>query len=1031
MKHLLTKTLDGGIWKIPLLLLCLAFGSQALAQTVTGKVTNSTTGEALIGATVVEEGTTNGTTTDIDGNYRLNVRNANATIMVSITGYQTMSEAVNGRTTVDFALAEGVNLNEVTVTALGIKREKKALGYSAQNLDGENLAVARETNVANSLSGKVAGLQVSRVPGGLGASSRIVIRGNNSLGRNNQPLIVVDGAPINNFQTNSAVEWGGFDRGSGIGDINPDDIASITVLKGPEATALYGVQGGNGAIIVSTRSGSARKGIGVQVNSNYTFDNALFLPDLQSQYAQGSGGVFDIKSGGAWGPQINGQQVEDWRTAGAQTALSSYGGRFDNFLQTGGTFSNSISLSGGSDKTSFYASYTNVNAKGILPTNTLDRHAASLRVGHKMNSWITFDSKISYIHNKGFNRPRLSGDPENAYGSVLYLPPNVNVVDLDPGYDEQRRLRIWNPGGSNVIQNPYWTLQLNTTQDIRDRFMTLGSVNFQFTQWLSLMVRHSMDYYSDQDESRLAYGQRYGEPTGNYSQNRTNSRTSNADFLLSAYKRFGKFGAKVSLGGSRFDVNSSSINGANNGNLVIDFYNLGSGLNDRRTLGNNIWRKRINSTYVLGSFDYNNWLYVEGSYRTDWSSTLPKDNRRFSYPSVSASVILSEVFPGIAGAVPFLKLRGAIAQAGNDVDPYELAPTYGIGSGAGAIVSSVPTRIFNPNLEPEIIKSKELGLEARFLDNRVGIEFSLYKKNATNQRIFLPVPPGSGFSDKIINGGDIQNAGIEVVLNVTPVKASNFRWDIGFNFAKNRNKIIELHPDAKRYLLSGPRAVFIVADEGELFGDIYGRGLQRDSVSGKVIVDADGLPLLTDSKTRFLGNVQPKWIGGINNAFAYKNLSLSFLIDIRQGGVIYSETMSQLAAAGLDPATLANRDGGLVVDGVTLTGEANTKAVNSQQYWERVAGPNNAAEPFVYDASNVMLRELILSYRLPGSILGRSFIKGLEVSLVGRNLFLISKNADTPSFILDAPFSSGNDTGMESGSLPYTRSFGVNLRLNL
>jgi len=1011
---------------IVMLVLLSSFGLMAQG-TLTGTVSDEN-GQPVVGATVRAVGAADGTTTDLNGGFKMNAPQSGK-IVISYTGYAAQEVSVEGKSSVQVSLEPGSsNLQEVTVTALGIKREKKALGYSAQNVSGENLALARETNIANSLSGRVAGLQITRAAGGVGSSSRITIRGNNSLGRNNQPLIVVDGVPINNFQTQNGSEWGGYDRGNGIGDVNPDDVESITVLKGPEATALYGVQGGNGAILINTKKGSTRRGLGVQVNSNLTFENPLALPEVQTQYAQGSGGLFDIKSNNAWGPQIAGQQVEDWRNPGSTTPLTSYGNRFEDFLQTGQTWNNTISLTGGSEKTSFYASYTNTSSQGMLPSNTLDRNVANLRVGHSLNDRVSVDAKVTYINSRGYNRPRLSGDPENAYGSVLFLPGNVNVNDLAPGYDALRRVMVWNPGGSNVIQNPYWTMNLNTTEDIRDRFLTMISSNVKVTDWLTLMLRHSMDYYADQNEGRLAYGQRYNEPTGNFYQDRTNARTSNADYLLTAYKRFGKIGAKLSAGGSRFDFKHSSIYGANNGNLVVDFYNLGTGLNDRRSLSNSIIQKRINSAYALASLDYNNWLYLEGSYRSDWTSTLPVANRRFDYTSFSLSAVLSETLD-LPEFISFLKVRGALAQAGNDADPYELEATYGIGSGAGAIVSGVPTTIYNPDLKNELIKSKEVGLEARFFGNRLGFELSLYQKNALNQRIYLPVPPGSGFANKIINGGNVENKGVELVLNTTPVKAGSFRWDLDLNYAANRNRLIELNDDTKRYLQYGPRAVFIVADEGELFGDIYGRGYVRND-NGEIVVDAAGLPKLTDSKDVFLGNVQAKWLGGLSNTLTYKAWSLNFLVDARKGGVIYSETESQLHATGLSNNTLNNRDGGLVVDGVTESGERNTVEVSSQQYWERVAGPNNTAEPFVYDASNVMLREAILSYKFPNKMFSKSSVRDLTISFVGRNLFIISKNADTPAYILNSYISVGNDLGMESTSMPQARSFGFNVRLN-
>jgi len=1031
---------------MPRFLKCLLFlfiGYSSIAQTrqLNGLVNDPVSNRGVASATVTVKGGTVSTITNEEGRFSFSVPAGNIVLQVSSVGFESKEVAVQGTdNNISITLEVSLKgLSEVVVTALGVKREKKALGYSIQEVGGKNFTEARENNLINNLSGRVAGLQLYKTGNGPAGSTRIVIRGNNSLGGNNQPLIVVDGIPMDNYQTalNNS-EYGSFDQGNGIADINPDDIETITVLKGPAAAALYGTRGGNGVLLITTKKGVTRKGLGVRVNSNYTIDDVLKYPDLQNEYGQGSNGTYDVKSQGSWGPKITGQNVTDWR--GKSVPLSADKDDLKNFLNTGKTFTNSVDLSGGSGKTNFRFGYTNLDNKGLLPNTTLKRNLATLRVSSDLTDRFTLDAKVSYANQKAKNRPQTSGSPQNIFANYLTLPRTVHLADMNPWKDSLGHQILWLPQAYSTLRNPYWVLYEDFNNDESDRFLTMVSLDYKFTDWLRLKLRHGMDMRQAFEESGNAYGISNNDPVNpafnfnaGYAASRSRATETNADFLLAANKTFKNFGAGLSVGGNQLRSKYNQVGGVTNGLDLPGVYNLGSGTNPKPFSSKS--ESRLNSLYAFLNLSYQNFAFVDVTYRNDWSSTLSPKNRSFHYPSYSGSLIVNDFIEKtfhsqLPTVISYFKLRGAYAQAGNTIAPYFLEPSYQIGRGfLDAIIATPPSTRVNPDILPEIVKSQEYGFDLRLLKSRIGLDFTYYKKNAFNQILFLPVPPATGYSLKIVNAGNVQNNGFEFVLDATPLKStSGINWNIQVNFNKNKNKVIKLHPETKQYLLQGDvtsRAIRIAANEGEPFGNLYGRDFERDA-QGNVIVETDGTPRKSENKNVLLGNYQPKYTMGIQNSFTFKGISLGFLIDIRQGGKFYSQTLAYTHAAGTAKGTLPFREGGLIVDGVTASGQKNTTAITAQQYWDKVAGAEPVASLFTYDASNTRLREATLGYSLPQSLFGKVPVRNVVISLVGRNLWLIKSHI--PGVDPESSFTTTNAQGWENAAYPSTRSIGFNLK---
>ena len=1021
------------------LLTCLS----ALAQnrSLAGKVTDSEN-KGVISATVAVKGMSINTITDNLGNFTLSVPAGSITLEVTSIGFVSTSVNVganDNNITISLAL-DTQNLGEVVVTALGVKREKKALGYSIQEVGGKNLTEARENNLVNSLSGRVAGLQLYKTGNGPTGSTRIVIRGNNSLGGNNQPLIVVDGVPMDNYQTaNNTGEYGSFDGGNGISDINPDDIETVSVLKGPAAAALYGTRGGNGVILVTTKKGAARKGLGVKFNTNYTTDNPLLYIDNQNEYGQGANGVFDVKSQSSWGPKITGQTITDWR--GQSVPMSADKDDLKNFLKTGQTWTNSIDLSGGSEKTTFRLGYTNLDNKGLLPNTTLKRNLVTLRVNSNLTDRLSFDGKISYTKQNTKNRPQTSGSPSNVFAQYMTLPRTVHMADMNPWKDIYGHQILWQPEAYSTLRNPYWVLNEDFNLDESDRFLTLLSLDYKFTNWLKLKLRHGMDMRQAFAESATAFGIYNNDPTAptynfnsGYGAGRSRAVESNVDFLLAANKKISDFNFGLSVGGNqqRYKFNNA---GGNTGNLDLPgVYNLSAGINPRPYSYKS--ESRLNSLYAFLNASYQDYFFVDVTFRNDWSSTLAPANRSFNYPSFSGSFIVSDFLKkalntSLPSFISYFKIRGGYAQAGNTIGPYSLDPSYTISRGVfNAIITSPPSTLVNPNILPEIIKSQEYGVDLRLLKNRIGIDFTYYKKNATNQILSLPVPPATGYSNKIINAGNVENKGYEFVINGNILtNKSGLTWDVLFNYSHNKNKVISLHPETKNYLLQGDvssRAIRIAANEGQPFGNLYGRDFARNS-SGQILVENDGTPRKSEDKNTLLGNYQPKYNMGISNTLSYKGIVMGFLIDIRKGGQFYSQTLAYMHGAGTAAGTLPNREGGLIVDGVNATsGSKNTKAISSQAYWTKVSGAEPVASLFIYDASNTRLREVTLGYSIPDRLLGKLPVRSVNISFVGRNLWLIKSHI--PGIDPESSFTTTSAQGWENGSYPSTRSLGFNLK---
>lgn len=1007
--------------------------TQQQTKAVSGVVTDSS-GEPIIGANVLVKGTTNGTITDLDGNFTLEVP-AGAILQFSYIGFDTQEIPYKGEASLAISLTEDTQkIDEVVVTALGIKREKKALGYSMTELKGESLTQTRDANVANALAGKVAGLQVKQNGTGVGGSSRIVIRGNNSISGNNQPLVVVDGVPIDNFSGGTDDYWGNgnIDKGSGMSDISPDDIESMSVLKGPAAAALYGSRAGNGVVMITTKKGGTSKGWGINVNTNFTAENPMQTPDFQNVYGQGAAGEFNNNKAQNWGARMDGSTQKmamgDFAYAARDNNL------YKDFLRTGTTWTNSVDLSKSSEDLTFRAGATRLDNKGVVPNSGMDRTSINLRSTAKMSKWLSADVKINYINQNTKNRIKLAGDPDNIFLNYLSMPRSVGFSDYDSYRDNDWKRADGKPAGYLIdtganANNAYWSAYRNTNSDKKDRFIGFAALDFTFTDWLNLKLRTGMDNYTIQYGTIRATGNPYWENNGSMTENIEKFTEMNSDFLLTAKGNWNKFGIVGTVGGNIMYRNRSEYKEQSGEFVIPEFHSISNGKTHNGEYI--LTRKQINSLYATASMSWDDYLYLDLTARNDWSSTLPKDNASYFYPSVGVSWIFSQMINkmgGNLGPISFGKIRASWAQVGNDADAYMLRNYYDVSYDikGGIYNASNATWMANPNLKNETINSWELGLELKAINNRIGLDVAYYKKNAKDQILQIDVPAATGFNKKMINAGNIENKGVEIALNATPLATeTGFQWDTQLNWSKNINKVVSLTSDTKEQILNDASVTFlkIVAHEGGSYGDIYGYAYQRDDAGNKII-GADGVPLKTDDMV-LLGNNQPKWMMGWNNTFMYKNFVLNFMFDMRYGGDVYMGSIRSGSSTGSLAMTLDGRDG-MVIPGVTTDGAPNTKEVRAESYWSGLAS-NNVTEAYMYDATNIRLRELSLGYNFPRTMLSKTPFTGIKLSFVARNLFMIYSK--TKGFDPEAAYTSGNAQGIEYGSMPSLRSLGFNINL--
>lgn len=1015
-----------------------ASASVMAQQTVSGRVTTSVDGSPLPGVSVLVKGTTTGTSTDSDGRFTINVPSNDAVLVLSFIGFTTQEVPVGNQTNISVEMSEdATELSEVVVTALGIEREKKALTYSVQDVSTEEIAKARELNVINSLTGKVTGISINRAGTGVGAPTRVILRGNRSINGNSQPLYIVDGVPLN----------------GDISDINPDDVENITVLKGGNASALYGARGQNGVIMVTTKKGkNTGRGFMIDVNSTYQFETPLLLTNYQNEYGQGLNGVYGPNAETAWGPKMDGTMVPHWspdpNRPVSEYAFSPQPNNVSDFFQTGKNFATTLAITTGNEKSQTYFSYTYTDAKGVVPTNELTRHNVNLRVTNNLTEKLALDAKLNYIREDIDNQLAQGESFDNPMRHAYRLPRNIRTEDIERfqylNAEGIIRQNYWNVG-SNGGANPYWTINRNLKRDITDRVIALASLRYQLTDELSILGRSAIDRSFGSNDTRLYNDTYIIAQNGRFSQARSDSYEWNSDFLITYNKTINSSWAiNLNVGGNaRKNRNSGLSANTGPGLTVPNFFALG---NTQQVLATHDvgGPSNNNSLYAFGQVAFKNGIFLDLTHRNDWSSTLSPENWSIPYSSAGLNIVISDLVE-IPAFLSFAKVRGSFAETGNGTSPYQLQRTAALSAGGKGGYLTLSSQLPNPNLVPEFTKSLELGADLRFFTNRLGIDFTYYKTNTENQLFTLSLPVGSGASTYFVNGGNVQNNGVEVTLTGSPVTGRDFNWDITVNFARNVSLVKTIHTDRKSVEIGSDFLRRFRIEEGQPFGEVYSRGLLRDS-QGRVLIDeATGLPRVTPGFTVKVANYNPDWLGGIHNAFSYKNFSFSFLIDIRKGGSISSLGNAIIYADGLTEETLEGRDGGLIFGenfygnetAVIGTGTepegtelpANNIPITAQAFWLKVGGRNApVGELFTVDASNVRFREAVLSYSLPSSLLGNSPFRKVSVSFVGRNLFFISNKAKN----IDPDVTVGTGTaawGYDAFGPPTARSYGFNVNL--
>ncbi|WP_282038095.1 SusC/RagA family TonB-linked outer membrane protein [Saccharicrinis aurantiacus] len=1000
-----------------LFILILISGTLMAQKSVNGTIISTEDGSSLPGVNVIIKGTTTGTISDIDGKYVLEVPDGESILQFSFIGYDSQEIQVANQSTINVQLApSAVALEGVIVTALGIEKKSRGLTYSAQQLDGDALGRAKDANMVNALAGKSAGVIINKSASGVGGSAKVTIRGNRSATGNNQPLYVIDGIPmINSSGTQPATSIGGTndagarDGGDGIGNLNPDDIASMTILKGASAAALYGSSAANGVVVITTKKGKSGKPV-VNFSSNLTFDKAIETPDFQNSYGVSEGGR-------SWGSAINGGHDN-----------------VDEFFQTGYTAINSLSISSGTEKFQSYYSYANTNAEGIIGGNKLNKHNINIRqTANLYNGKLQLDGNVNLVNQKVENRPTPGGYYFNPLVGLYRYPRGEDISqykDEYKKYDVGRNFDVqnWHQQPSSWEQNPWWLTNMVPSEDVRNRVIASITAKWNIKDYLNFQVRMNSDNTFDQYDQHVYATTATELVGGDYNNGRyiTSNRhesLSYGDALLNFNKEVApELTLVASLGASitdmqlRYNLKDSRPDGLEVANVFNQGNMLGAGYIEEINS-----RTQMQSLFATAQLGWKNGLFFDVTGRNDWSSTLAYTDSKtsgFFYPSVGLTAVLSE-FIAMPDAIDFLKVRGSLASVGNSI-PFGISHrTHTMGAGGSLIFNG--NAPFD-NLKPEISQSKEAGFEVRFLENLFTFDFTWYQTNTINQFFQLPAPAGSGYTTYFVNAGDIKNHGVEVVLGVNPINTADITWQNNFNYSHNRNKVVELHPDMKAFNFGNQTSssYWMRMEEGGAFGDIYGKVYERDE-AGNIQYDAEtGLPLV-GSEFGKIANSNPDFNLSWNSDFRYKNFSLGFLIDSRIGGDVVSLTQADLDQYGVTAATGSARDKGYVM----LEG---TKINDVQGFYEMVGGRDGVSEQYVYSATNIRLRELSLSYNLPSTWMEKTnFLDRATVSVIGRNLFFFYNEAP---FDPDATLSTGNDLqGVDVFGMPTTQSLGFNLKL--
>lgn len=1027
-------------------------------------VVKDNTGEPMVGVSVSLKGTTSGTVTDGNGQYSLAVPGGNSVLVYSYISYNTQEITVGNQTVINVILLENVEqLEEVVVTALGIKRSEKALGYSVAQLNESAVTNAKSANMISSLSGKVSGVNIRSSASDPGSTVLINIRGQRSLTGDNQPLIVLDGIPVNNSVNNTSSQLGSSNRqvvdyGNPISDINPDDVASISVLKGAAAAALYGSRAANGVILITSKSGALqKKGIGVSVNSSLSFDEAWQFPKFQNMFGSGTReGTTDVISGASWGPRLdNGTKYVQWDSPldnngnPVATDWVSYPDRVKDFFQTGSTLITNVAVSGANDQGEFRLSFTNMDNEGIVPNTDLKRNNINLTAGYKLHPNLKVNANVSYTNNKSDNRPTFNR--ESAVNIVYTMPANINVKKLRNYWKAGREGIEQNspvPGGND---NPYFIVYENLNGYNRDRLTGSVQLNWEINSNFNIMGRTGIDYYGETRESRSAFSSRRF-PQGAYSLSNTFFKEQNTDFLATYKNNLNDdWFISVSAGANRMDQSGNNSTLATNQLVNPGVYNIANAV--AGTVQNlsttDKWKKRINSVYGMGQVAYKNYVFLDLTARNDWSSTLPTGSNSYFYPSASLSVLLSDMLRlEQSGKISYIKLRGNISQVGQDVSPYTLYNVVRLTSWGDENIANQEGSLKNNKLKPEISTSFEVGTDLRFFGGRLGLDFTYYNTQIKNQVMNISTTVASGYGSRAINAGKIQNRGIEISLSGTPVQGA-FTWDVAANFSRNRNKILELIDGVDEINVGGGEGINYYARVGYELGDMYAR-------TWKKVPDGPhaGEPWLAENgayqrENEFvkIGNYNPDFMIGFTNTFHYKGFTLSALIDWRQGGDFYSYVAKNLISDGRTEATIFGRDaaaGGLSWvdangtqrnDGMKLHGYIQ-QADGSFALSEFVTDPESYYgeyywsynERSTFDATYVKLREVSLDYSFDKKTIQKLPITNLTLGLWGRNLY--SWTAADQGFDPESSmtFTAGTITpGVGGWSLPNTRTYGIKI----
>ncbi len=1054
------------LYKLTLLMLLTSLTTFAQSRKITGKV-SSGDGQPLPGVTVFIAGTSSGTISSAEGSWSLSIPDTATAVSFRLIGMETLVLPINGQTEINAVLhASDKQLQEVVVTALGISRAKKALGYSVQEVKSTELQT-RPTNAIGALSGKVAGLQVISVGGNMGGSNRVLLRGINSISGNNQPLFVIDGITIDNADMNTrttAQGSAGKDVGNTIQDLNPDDIESVNVLKGPAAAALYGTRAANGVIVITTKKGREGKGLDVTINSGLELERVVRLPERQHLYGGGKANNFqtatingktynlvDYGMDESWGPRLDGTPVLHWYNLDPEFSADYLNPQpwvypkhdATDFFRTGIATTNNVAVSGGNDKQTFRLSYTNKSVRGTAPHSKLHRNTLNFSGSNRFGKFLA-TGNFNYVKNQSTGRP-WTGATNRGIMLEAFQWGQVQV-DYDKLRDYKRAdgtPRAWNRNSwentaagraTKYIDNPFWSAYESYLEENRDRFYGNVGLNYEVNNWLQLSSKINADLYGYDYQDRIAL---YSRSQSNYIEYNNKFSEFNYEFLANAKKTWNEFSLSAFAGGNIMNQKRTVSNAATQGGLIIPLYynlkNANSVLNE-----SNRYHKSIYSLFGSVSLGYKNILFLDGTIRNDWSSTLPLDRNSFAYPSVSSSFIVSEL-NGLKNAswLDLLKVRLSWAQVGNDTDPYQLQQVYeAVQSFNGNPGYKLPAILANSRLKPEITSSLEAGVSFRILKNRLGLDVTAYTNDSRNQIINIPTSTAFGYDSKFINAGKINNKGLEVTLTGVPVSTKDFNWDVSLNWSANRNKVVQLTEGVTSFPINDPNSLIaLIAQEGESFGQLRGYDFVYDAQGNKVIGD-NGSYLRTE-QMRPLGSVLPNWQFGVGQHFTYKRFDAGFLVDGRVGGKVFSQTYSVGMRTGVLKATAENsiRENGLVLDGVNGTvvfnadgsySVSNTKPNTtriSAQTWG-LGFSNGPTTQSIFDATYVKLREITAGYTIP---FRNKTVQQLRVSAYGRNLWNIYQ--DNRSVDPELTNSSGNIQGIEGGNIPVPATFGVNVQV--